>query len=142
MIVKTVTVEVHEKKNHPYEYGHYDASVRLEADLDPNENADDLIDRLQRQAAFKVQAQCALWIIEIEKDRRKTKIANDLDYALSMAQGARHRKEMEQWLIQARGHLSEGGDLFHPAEITELSARIEALPAAWEAIPDNQRIPF
>lgn len=33
MNVTQITVMVHEKRNHPHEYGHYDAEVRYTAEI-------------------------------------------------------------------------------------------------------------
>ena len=55
MRVTEVTVEVHEKRNHPHEYGHYDCSVTLAAVLDDWEPSDASISELRAMAAAHVK---------------------------------------------------------------------------------------
>ena len=70
MKITQVTVMVHEKRNHPFEYGHYDAEVRLTADLDSSDGAIDTVERLTRQARIAVVAECDQWIDSLASKQR------------------------------------------------------------------------
>ena len=61
MKITHVEVEVHEKRNHPYEYGHYDASVRLCADVDDTDGVHAVIDELRDIARWHVKTECDQW---------------------------------------------------------------------------------
>jgi hypothetical protein len=70
MQITDVTVEIHEKRNHPYEFGHGDAMVRITATLGCEEGVYDVIKRLRDLAREQVQAELDGWIAGIEEERR------------------------------------------------------------------------
>jgi len=70
MIITEVTVSVHEKRNHPHEYGHYDAEVRLTAQLSPDDHDDVVTSDLLAKAAAHVKAECDRFIEQVEQERR------------------------------------------------------------------------
>ncbi|MBN1815339.1 MAG: hypothetical protein JXA14_26140 [Anaerolineae bacterium] len=70
MNVTQVTVTIHEKRNHPHEYGHYDASVTLVADVEPGKSPGDVINDLRDIARLHVASELDSWIAKIEKGRR------------------------------------------------------------------------
>lgn len=63
MQVKTVEVQIHEKRNNPHAYGHYDASVRLTAELSGGElrGTEGAIEELLGKARGYVLAECDRW---------------------------------------------------------------------------------
>jgi|GEM_PF-3538110 len=74
MNITQVQVSIHEKRNHPYEYGHYDCGVTLTADLDPGQDYGAAVDVLRLQARAHVLAECNEW----ERDVREQKRIDDL----------------------------------------------------------------
>ena len=70
MVITEITVSVHEKRNHPFEYGHYDSSVTLTATISPNERRSTAIRDLQDRAAFYVKQQCDEWEKGIREARQ------------------------------------------------------------------------
>lgn len=67
MEITSVTVSVHEKRNHPHEFGHYDCDVRFTADLEEGEDADQAIRMLRHRAGVQVAAECDAWVEGIEE---------------------------------------------------------------------------
>jgi len=65
MIVSTIVVEVHEKRNHPHEYGHRDCSIRIEAGLDEGEDAESVITRLRGKAQKHVDLELDAWVAKV-----------------------------------------------------------------------------
>lgn len=60
MEVIQVTVEIH--VNNPIEYGHYDASVRLTANLGYADNPTEVIEQLRALARQQVREECDRWL--------------------------------------------------------------------------------
>ena len=82
MKITQVTVMVHEKRNHPFEYGHYDAEVRLTADLDSTDGAIDAVEQLTRHARVAVVAECDQWIDSLERKRRAAHAVQEIERLL------------------------------------------------------------
>ena len=61
MKITQVTVTIHEKRNNPFAYGHYDATVSLTADLVPNDIYETAIQTLQTTARQYVLEECDRW---------------------------------------------------------------------------------
>lgn len=61
MQITEIVVSVHEKRNNPYAYGHYDAEVRLTAEVTENEDPDGAILRLRAIARQHVKNECNVW---------------------------------------------------------------------------------
>lgn len=67
MNVTHVVVSIHEKRNHPHEYGHFDASVTLTAEPQPGDYYDTLLVELREIARHHVQEECDDWVGEMRK---------------------------------------------------------------------------
>lgn len=67
MYVSTVSVRVHEKRDHPYAYGHYDAEVVYTADVDLGDDWQDVERALVEKGAAAVKAECDRWEVEAHK---------------------------------------------------------------------------
>lgn len=98
MKITEITVECHEKRNHPHEYGHADASVRLTAVLtnETEYSAQREIDRLQGIARNHVQSELDAWIDGIKEQRRIDGLVNEITYKLRNMHGSnriRYAKE-------------------------------------------------
>lgn len=70
MNVTQIAVSIHEKRNHPFEYGHYDCEVRLTAELDSDEDIFDEIVCLREMARGHVLGECEMWQEQIREDHR------------------------------------------------------------------------
>ena len=66
MIVSTIVVEVHEKRNHPHEYGHRDCSIRIEATLEPGEDFDQETILLVAKAQKHVDYELDAWFAKVQ----------------------------------------------------------------------------
>lgn len=72
--IKEVTVTVHEKRNHPYEFGHFDCSISLVAELPDlsyiqhETMISDRIAELRAEALAHVQEECDRWELEQHRD--------------------------------------------------------------------------
>lgn len=76
MKVVEVVVEVHEKRSHPDEHGHFDASVRLTAEVEDGAYDDLVILRLREIARMHVAQECDDWVASIREDRRIGRLEN------------------------------------------------------------------
>jgi uncharacterized protein with PIN domain len=85
MNIQSVTVEIHEKRNHPHEYGHYDALVAYTAQVEEGESAEDVINRLRVLARQQVEAECDRWIKEIELEVKRAEAKQRLYWIVSRA---------------------------------------------------------
>lgn len=70
MKITQVTVSIHEKRNHPYEFGHYDCSVTYSADLAGQDNVDEVTLALRGKARGHVEIECDRWLDTIHEKRR------------------------------------------------------------------------
>ena len=86
MKVNEVTVTVHEKRNHPHEYGHYDCGVTLTAECFWNETTDEVVSNLRGEAAAHVQEHLDGWIAGITRRYELTGLIDRMEYASSIEQ--------------------------------------------------------
>lgn len=147
MKITTVTVEIHEKRNHPHEYGHRDAQVAYTADLDEGEEADAAVVQLQLQARQRVEAELDRWIAEVEQQRTWETARSQLGYMVSRAEGddidvaefARHLLNLpEGEREEYQTNLAAAQAKYNKALRDELSRLIERAekdirpPGSWE----------
>jgi len=78
MNITQVTVTIHEKRAHPIEHGHYDASVTLTATIEERGDWTVVIDTLQRNARQRVFRECDRWEEKIREQERTTDLENQL----------------------------------------------------------------
>lgn len=83
MKITQVVVGIHEKRNHPYKYGHYDASVTFTADIALNDDPDGAVDLLRARARRHVLSECDAWEKTIHEEHRLAKLISDFDYQIS-----------------------------------------------------------
>lgn len=84
--VKEVVVSVHEKRNHPFEFGHYDASVTFTITADPNrrDQPDYMqgLTRLWQTRAHQIVCErCDGWEAGVREQRRIADVVGDLSRA-------------------------------------------------------------
>lgn len=79
MKVQTVSVECHEKRNHPTgEYSHFDSRVSYTAQVDEDDNADTVVASLQFQARQRVAVECDRWVNGILTREAQDRARDDL----------------------------------------------------------------
>ena len=79
MEITQVVVNIHEKRNHPHEYGHYDASVTFTAWVEPEEDAGAVTELLRARARRQVFAECDAWGEKIREDHRISRLLGDFN---------------------------------------------------------------
>jgi len=84
MQVTQVTVNVHEKRNNPYEYGHYDCSVTLTAGVGPAESHEEVAAKLRLDARRHVLEECAQWISDLEAAREAQRGIEQVQHVVEM----------------------------------------------------------
>lgn len=85
MKVQTVTVEVHEKRAHPSEMGHYDSSVTYTVQIDEGESAEEIVINYQFLARQHVAIECDRWVQEIERKSEMDSARSDLNWMITCA---------------------------------------------------------
>lgn len=85
MKIQSITVEIHEKRNHPHEYGHYDARVSYTVEPNAPENPEDVVAYLQSVARQQVAAECDRWIADINRKQEIGSAKSDLDWMITRA---------------------------------------------------------
>jgi hypothetical protein len=108
MNVSQVTVTIHEKRNHPHEYGHYDASVTLMADIEPGRSPGDAINDLRDIARLHVASELDSWINKIEEQRRIGHICDSIKNKLFHL---RYARTIDEWTEQIVGTKEEIAEL-------------------------------
>ena len=68
MQITEIAVTVHEKRDNPHAYGHYDAEVHYTAEIQPGDQVDIETFALLRQAAGHVKAECNRFIERVEQE--------------------------------------------------------------------------
>jgi hypothetical protein len=88
MNVKTITVEIHEKRNHPHEYGHYDARVSYTVELEEGDSPEMATLAYLSTARQQVVTECDRWIAEIEHKRQVEEAKRELHWILERAKSS------------------------------------------------------
>ena len=70
MEVTEVAVEIGETRNHPFEYGNYRASVRLQAVLDEGDDHREVVRELRMTGALQVAQECNQWVDAVRENTR------------------------------------------------------------------------
>ena len=125
MNISQVTVSVHEKRNNPYEYGHYDAEVRMTADLQPGDGADDVIGRLIGQARSNVKAECDRWIADTEEVRRIDDLSARARMLISSVGNSSSPARLQEKMDAAQKVISQLPEEMQPEYRTNLDAAID-----------------
>jgi len=72
--ITEVVVTTHEKRSHPYEFGHADASVTLTVTVEPNESAADIIDAALLTCRNHCYENLDEWLGDIEHEREQERL--------------------------------------------------------------------
>jgi hypothetical protein len=90
MTITQVTVSAHEKRNHPYEYGHRDSGIELTATMVGTNFVPAEIETLQNYARMYVDKELDAWIQKIEKERQLDGIRMDLSNMVYTLENTSH----------------------------------------------------
>lgn len=101
MKIQSVAVEVHEKRAHPSRMGHYDASVRLSAELDDGDDATVAVLQLQHQARQHVATECDRWEAQVNREKQREDARSNLDWVISLATHNSHTDANQEKFEQA-----------------------------------------
>lgn len=88
MDITNVSVTIHEKKNHPHEFGHFDAGVTISADVESGENADKVLRELREQARGHVDDEIGLWLFEIDYERKQNNFTEEAQHCITHVENA------------------------------------------------------
>lgn len=88
MKIQSVTVEIHEKRNNPNAYGHYDSRVAYTADLDDGEEAKAVVEQLQFVARQQVAIECDRWEAEVKLQEKRSNARTNLDWIIDRVLGS------------------------------------------------------
>lgn len=116
MIVTQITVTCHEKRNHPYEYGHKDSSVTLTATID-HERLNSEIAELQWIANKWVNEELNSWVEDIRNEKEladlRQRIYDNIYYMESYGHGLKLPCSMIKEIVHTIKQMpfSEQGDL-------------------------------
>lgn len=131
MKVQTVTVEIHEKRNHPYEYGHFDASVSYTVQVEEGEDADLIIKSVQAKAREHVEAELDAKIEAVNLERKRSEARSNLHWVISRADHAEHTD------IDAQ-QFEKNVQLLEPDEQVEYRGKLDrAKEEYWAAMRNN-----
>jgi hypothetical protein len=137
MDITQITVTIHEKRNHPSEYGHYDASVTLVANLRETDDPRDVVVRLRNSARKHVRQECDGWIASIkEQERISSLIAHAESHIRSVSVRKLHYAKLAvKFIRQLPGE--------HQRPLREkLRLKLAEVPTPSRVSPKKEDIPF
>ncbi len=107
MNITEITVSAHEKRNHPYEYGHYDAEVSYTATVGVADDVLKVTKELQYLADSFVREKCDQWIGLINLERTVTAFEATFRSRLQNAvwtnddaEAERRFADLDKWLLE------------------------------------------
>lgn len=127
MFVKEITVEVHEKRNHPHEFGHKDCSVSFSAMLEDEEDALDWVELLREKADQQVKAHLDTWIAEIQLERDIESIESHIRLRFNWPGNEKELGERYENTIQRIDALPLGAVRVPAWRCTQLKAKATAV---------------
>jgi hypothetical protein len=125
--ITSVTVTIHEKKNHPFEFGHYDASVTLTAEINPAENEKDVAQALQFTARSLVKQEIDGWVDAVNHEREQNEaleIAQDGINRAAWARGGSEEYQNTYRFLHARNALRAIRKLDNPVQRGDLRQQL------------------
>jgi hypothetical protein len=104
MKITQIKVSIHEKRNHPTEYGHYDSEVHLTAELEEEDigQEDELIPLLRDQARAQVKEECDAWEQNVLTAQRIEHLRFAFENNLEMMEEAFNRENLDHFEQLAR----------------------------------------
>lgn len=85
MKYQTVSVSIHEKRNHPHEYGHFDASVSYTVQVEEGEDADQITRVLCDRARDHVEGELDAKVAQVNLEREREDARNNLRWIIERA---------------------------------------------------------
>ncbi len=102
MNITEITVSAHEKRNHPYEYGHYDAEVSYTATVGVADDILKVTKELQYLADSFVREKCGQWISLVNLERKVAAFEATFRSRLNNAVWTNDEAEAERRLQRSR----------------------------------------
>ena len=124
MIITDVTVVAHEKRNHPHEYGHRDAEVRLTAKIEDGDDVEDVLTALRIRARLHVNQELLWWIMEINAEVARQTRRREFRDAILDVKYCGDRDKLSDRVTKAREQFDSFNGLFE-AEIEDWYAQLE-----------------
>lgn len=164
MKIQSVTVEIHEKRAHPSEMGHYDAKVSYTVEVEDGDDPENVMLHWKSRACAAVESECDYWVASVEHKRKVVEAKSSLQWIVDRAksnnvysddpenfenylailppeENGEWRDKLtaakESWLVEVRGRLNNYID---QAERGTLSNRgQENFSYALADLPENER---
>jgi hypothetical protein len=106
MQITQVAVTVHEKRNNPYEYGHYDCGVTLTADRGQTPD-DTAIGILRTLARAHVLAECNGWEHDLHEERRVDSLCTQINSDVHRIRNASSFETADRYAQSCRKRIAE-----------------------------------
>ena len=133
MNITEITVSAHEKRNHPYEYGHYDAEVSYTATVGVADDILRVTKELQYLADSFVREKCDQWISLVNLERKVAAFEATFRSRLNNAVWANDEAELERHLADLDKWLLENSDGMSVTVVSDMRVQIDPARAEWQA---------
>lgn len=134
MNITEITVTAHEKRNHPYEYGHYDAEVSYTATVGVADDILRVTKELQYLADSFVREKCDQWINLINLERKVAEFEARFRSKLNQAVYASDEAEVERRLADLDKWLLENSDGISVTVVSDMRMLFDPARAKWRAV--------
>lgn len=138
MNITEITVSAHEKRNHPYEYGHYDAEVSYTATVGVADDILRVTKELQYLADSFVRDKCDQWISLVNLERKVAAFEATFRSRLNNAVWANDEAELERRLADLDKWLLENSDGMSVTVVSDMRVQIDPARAKWQARKQGQ----
>lgn len=133
MNITEITVSAHEKRNHPYEYGHYDAEVSYTATVGVADDILKVTKELQYLADSFVREKCDQWISLVNLERKVAAFEATFRSRLNNAVWTNDEAEAERRFADLDKWLRENSNGISATVVGELWTLIDPARAKWQA---------
>lgn len=90
MKYQTITVGIHEKRNHPTEYGHFDANVSYTVQVEDGEDIHSATEFLRAKARQHVEAELDAKIAQVNLEEERKQARSSLAWIIDRAERNEH----------------------------------------------------
>ena len=85
MKYQTVSVSIHEKRNHPHEYGHFDASVSYTVQVEDGDDSDSVTEYLREKARIHVEGELDAKVAQVNLEEERKDARDSLRWIIERA---------------------------------------------------------
>lgn len=96
MKYQTISISIHEKRNHPHEYGHFDASVSYTVQVEEGEDADHITKVLCDRARDHVEGELDAKVAQVNLEREREDARRNLDFIVGRAEHSEYSQRDER----------------------------------------------